>query len=141
MIADVFLDSNVLLYACSSAPEDAVKRRVAEDLILNTSFGLSAQVLQEFIANALRKKSLGITETNIDATLELAAQVRVLPISHEVVISAVILRRRFQLSHWDATIIAAAAELGCKTVYSEDMSHGQDYGGVRVINPFLKAAE
>ena len=32
---------------------------------------------------------------------------------------------------------AAAAELGCKTLYSEDMSHGQDCGGVRVINPFL----
>ena len=31
MIAEVFLDSNVLLYACSSAPDDAEKRRVAED--------------------------------------------------------------------------------------------------------------
>lgn len=46
------------------------------------------------------------------------------------------LRRRFQLSQWDATIIAAAVELGCPTVYSEDMSDGQDYGGVRVVNPF-----
>ena len=137
MIAEAFLDSNVLLYACSSAPDDARKRRVAEDLILNASFALSAQVLQEFIANALRKKALGITEANIDATLELATHVRVLPITHELVVSAVILRRRFQLSQWDATIVAAAAELGCKTLYSEDMSHGQDYGGVRVINPFL----
>jgi predicted nucleic acid-binding protein len=47
------------------------------------------------------------------------------------------LRRRFQLSQWDATIIAAALELGCHTVYSEDLNHGQDYGGVTVINPFL----
>ena len=137
MIGETFLDSNVLLYACSSAPEDARKRRVAEDLILNTPFALSAQVLQEFIANALRKKALGITEANIDATLELAARVRVQPVTHELVISAVIFRRRFQLSQWDATILAAAAELGCKTLYSEDMSHGQDYGSVRVINPFL----
>lgn len=137
MIAETFLDSNVLLYACSSAPDDARKRRVAEDLILNTSFALSAQVLQEFIANALRKKALGITEANIDATLELAAHVRVQPVTHELVVSALILRRRFQLSQWDATIVAAAAELGCKTLYSEDMSHGQDYAGVRVINPFL----
>ncbi len=137
MIAECFLDSNVLLYACSSAPDDARKRRVAEELILNTSFALSAQVLQEFIANALRKKVLGITEANIDATLELAACVRVQPVTHELVVSAVILRRRFQLSQWDSTIVAAAAELGCTTLYSEDMSHGQDYGGVRVINPFL----
>ena len=62
---------------------------------------------------------------------------RVQPVTHELVIAAVIFRRRFHLSQWDATILAAAAELGCKTLYSEDMSHGQDYGGVRGINPFL----
>jgi predicted nucleic acid-binding protein len=93
-------------------------------------------VLQEFIANALRKPQLGITEANIDATLRMAAMIRVQPITHEVIVSAVILRRRYPLSHWDATIIAAAAELGCGTVYSEDMGDGQDYGGVRVVNPF-----
>jgi predicted nucleic acid-binding protein len=136
MTGEVFLDSNVLLYACSTAREDAAKRRVAEDLILQGSFALSAQVLQEFIANALRNPRLGISEANIDAALEMAGMVRVQPITHELVISAVILRRRFQLSHWDATILAAAAELGCGTVYSEDMSDGQAYGGVRVVNPF-----
>ena len=136
MTAEVFLDSNVLLYSCSAAPEDAGKRQVAEDLILNRPFAISAQVLQEFIANALRKPRLGITEFNIDATLQMAAMVRVQPVTHELVVSAVMLRRRFQLSQWDATIIAAAAELGCKTVYSEDMNDGQDYAGVRVENPF-----
>ena len=137
MSAETFLDSNILLYACSSAPDDTRKRCVAEDIILNTSFALSAQVLQEFIANALRKKALGITEANIDATLEMAGRVRVQPVTHELVVSAVILRRRFQLSHWDSTIIAAALSLGCVNLYSEDMSHGQNYGAVRVINPFL----
>lgn len=137
MTGEVFLDSNILLYACSNAAEDAGKRRVAEELILNSSFALSAQVLQEFIANALRKPRLGISEANIDATLRMAAMVRVQPITHELVVSAVILRRKFQLSHWDATILAAAADLGCATVYSEDMSHGQNYAGVRVVNPFV----
>jgi predicted nucleic acid-binding protein len=136
MTAEVFLDSNVLLYSCSAAPDDAGKRQVAEDLILNRPFAISAQVLQEFIANALRKPRLGITESNIDATLQMAAMVRVQPVTHELVVSAVMFRRRFQLSQWDATIIAAAAELGCKTVYSEDMNDGQDYAGVRVVNPF-----
>lgn len=136
MIGEVFLDSNVLLYSCSAAAEDAGKRQVAEDLILNHPFAISAQVLQEFIANALRKPRLGITESNIEATLQLAAMVRVQPVTHELVVSAVMLRRRFQLSQWDATIVAAAAELGCKTVYSEGMNDGQDYAGVRVVNPF-----
>jgi predicted nucleic acid-binding protein len=136
MTDEVFLDTNVLLYACSSAPADAGKRRVAEDLILNHPFALSTQVLQEFIANALGKPQLGISEANIDATLEMASLVPVQAITRELVFSAVALRRRFGLSHWDATIVAAAAELGCATVYSEDMNNGQDYGGVRVINPF-----
>jgi predicted nucleic acid-binding protein len=139
MIAEAFLDANVLLYACSSAPDDRAKQQSAEHLILNTSFALSAQVLQEFIANALRKKSLGITEANIDAILELASHVRVLPITHELIVTAVTLRRRFQLSHWDSTIIAAAQQLGCKILYSEDLNHGQDYGGVRIQNPFRSA--
>jgi predicted nucleic acid-binding protein len=139
MIAEAFLDANILLYACSSAPADRAKQHCAENLILNTPFALSAQVLQEFIANALSKKALGITEANIDATLELASHVRVLPVTHELIVTAVALRRRFQLSHWDSTIVAAAQELGCKTLYSEDLSHGQDYGGVRVQNPFLRA--
>jgi predicted nucleic acid-binding protein len=46
-------------------------------------------------------------------------------------------RKRYQISYWDSAIIAAAAELGCETVYSEDLNHGQLYAGVRVINPFL----
>ena len=136
MTGEAFLDSNVLLYACSAAPDDARKRLVAADLIRNGSFALSAQVLQEFIANALRKPRLGITEANIDATLKMAAMVRVQPITHELVISAVILRRKFQVSHWDATIIAAAQNLGCEILYSEDMNDGQNYGGVTVVNPF-----
>ncbi len=136
MSAEVFLDSNVLLYACSSAPDDAAKRRIAEGLMLDSPFALSAQVLQEFIANALRKPGLGIGEGNIDATLRMASLVRVQAVTRELVLAAVALRRRYQLSQWDATILAAAKELGCEVVYSEDMKDGQDYGGVRVMNPF-----
>lgn len=49
---------------------------------------------------------------------------------------AVSIRRRFGLSYWDAAILAAARTLGCDAVYSEDMSSEQDYGGIRVVNPF-----
>lgn len=137
MSAEVFLDANILLYASSAAPADAEKRERAQTLMIEERFALSAQVLQEFIANALRKKALGLTEANIDATLELASHVPVQPITRELIVEAVALRRRYQISHWDATILAAARELGCHTLYSEDLNHGQDYEGVRVVNPFL----
>jgi predicted nucleic acid-binding protein len=136
MSAEVFLDANVLLYASSSAAEDKAKRERAQELIIAAPFALSAQVLQEYIANALRKKQLGISEANIGAMLELAATSIVLPVSLELIIAAVQIRRRFQVSHWDATIIAAALELGCTTLYSEDLNHGQNYDGLRVVNPF-----
>lgn len=137
MRAEAFLDTNVLLYACSAAPDDAGKQARATDLILNFRFGLSSQVLQEFIANALRKPALGITESGIDAALELATHAPVQAVDLELVMKAVALRRRYQVSHWDATIIAAAQVLGCQTLYSEDLNHGQEYEGLRVINPFL----
>ena len=55
------------------------------------------------------------------------------------VLSALEIRDRFQVSYWDAAIIAATRELGCRTIYTEDLSHGQDYDGVKVVNPFLPA--
>ena len=136
MTAEEFLDTNVLLYACSSAPADATKQSIAEQLILESNFAVSAQVMQEFIANALRKKSLGISESQIDASMELLGHVPVLPISRELVLAAIGLRRRFQISHWDACILAAADNLRCSVLYSEDLNHGQEYDGIRVLNPF-----
>ncbi len=137
MTADVFLDANILLYANSKAPLDREKSLKAQQIMLAAPFALSTQVLQEFIANALRKNALGLTEANIDATLELASHVPVAPVTLELVITAVSLRRRYQVSPWDATILAAAQVLGCTTLYSEDLNHGQDYDGITVINPFL----
>ena len=141
MTAECLLDTNILLYAGSNAAEDTAKQSCAAALILDQSFALSAQVLQEFISNALRKPALGISEANIDATLELSRHVPVLPITRDLVVRAVALRRRHQVSHWDSTIIAAALELGCHTLYSEDFTHGQSYDGVTVINPFLEIGE
>jgi predicted nucleic acid-binding protein len=42
-----------------------------------------------------------------------------------------------EVNLWDAAILAAAQELDCDTVYTEDLNHGQIYGTVRVVNPFL----
>ena len=44
--------------------------------------------------------------------------------------------QRFQLSYWDAAIIEASRAMGCAEVLSEDLGDGQDYAGIRVINPF-----
>ena len=54
----------------------------------------------------------------------------------ELVREALAIRARFGLNYWDCAIPAAARRQGCDAVYSEDLSDTQDYGGLRVINPF-----
>ena len=39
-------------------------------------------------------------------------------------------------SYWDSAIIAAARALGCRRLYSEDMSLGREIEGVTIVNPF-----
>jgi predicted nucleic acid-binding protein len=56
-----------------------------------------------------------------------------------IVARAIETRERFGISYWDAAIIEAARALGCAEVLSEDLSDGQDYGGVIVRNPFGSA--
>ena len=138
MSARLFLDSNVLLYACSGVGEDRRKKEVSERLLSEQEATISSQVLQEFISNALRKPALGISEQMIDVMLELALEIEVVPVSHELIVKATGLRRRYQLSHWDSTILAAAMEGDCAIIYSEDFQHGQVFGGLRVVNPYLE---
>jgi predicted nucleic acid-binding protein len=67
----------------------------------------------------------------------IAASRPVQAVDRELVLAALSLRNRYNLSHWDAAILCAAARLGAHTVISEDLSHGQRYDGITVLNPFL----
>jgi predicted nucleic acid-binding protein len=56
--------------------------------------------------------------------------------TRELMCDALEIQQRFQLSFWDANIVAAARQSGAKELWTEDLNDGQDYGGVRVVNPF-----
>ena len=137
MKADRFIDTNVLLYARSGASEDREKKQVALSLLAQPGIGFSAQVFQEFYQAAVCKKRLDMTHADAVAVLCSLAPFPVLPVTRELVLAAADLRERCQLSYWDAAIVAAARELGCHTLYSEDLNPGQSYNGVEVVNPFL----
>jgi predicted nucleic acid-binding protein len=137
MTAKSFVDTNILLYAVGTDSTGDSKSSRARAVLREPGIGLSAQVLQEFVANALSKKSLRISETKIDGVLRVLEEFPCVPVTPELVRSALVLRTRYQISFWDAAILAAAQSLGCDTVFSEDFNHGQLYGSVRVINPFL----
>lgn len=134
----VFFDTNIFIYVVSGAPADSAKRQTAIRLMAETDFGLSVQVLQEFMDVTLRKKTLGLTSEEITDMVNHMAAYPVVETSVPLARRAFELKTRFDIRYWDAAIIAAALELGCHTLYSEDLNHDQDYDGVRVVNPFLE---
>jgi predicted nucleic acid-binding protein len=129
------LDSNVLVYAFSKAPRDAAKARVAHEWISRGDWGASVQVLQEFYVNAVRKHGLS-HEDALAMLEEIAGSRPVIPIDVPLMRHALQLKSRYGIAYWDAAVIAGAHRLGASTLVSEDLAHGQDYGGVRVFNPF-----
>jgi predicted nucleic acid-binding protein len=140
MTARFFVDTNVVVYAGSNAADDQSKRRVARELLGRGDIATSAQVLQEFYTVAVTRQRLKMTHDEAVAALQSLAAFPVCPITRELVLDAVELRQRYQVSYWDAAILAAARLMGCTTVYSEDLNAGQTYDGVLVVNPFAAAA-
>ncbi len=141
MTAIAFIDTNVLLYAGSNAAADQPKRAIARQLLAQVQPVFSAQVLQEFYSAAVTKQRLLMTHDEAVAVLQSLASFPVCPISRDLVMQAIDCKQRFQISYWDAAIIAAARHLGCLSVYSEDLNHGQQYDGVQIVNPFLSIAQ
>ena len=139
MSVDSFIDSNVFVYLFDET--DAIKRQSSENLVqqaLENGTGcISYQVVQETI-NVITRK--------LNATPEEARQLldRVLIPLWQVNPTRAFYRRgldlqaRYQFSFYDSLIVAAALEAGCKTLYSEDLQHGQRIEQLTIDNPFME---
>ncbi|MBO0768517.1 MAG: PIN domain-containing protein [Solirubrobacterales bacterium] len=133
----VFVDTNVLLYRVLADPAEAAKRQRAMEVFRTQNCWLSVQVLQEFYFQATHPRR--VVRASHEAACGFVREFlwrRVQPMTIPIFLAATETKQRFQISYWDAAIIEAARALGCATVYSEDLNDGQDYGGVRVENPF-----
>lgn len=130
------LDTNVLLYAFSRSAQDAPKARIARDWVSRLDWAVPVQVLQEFYVNVIRgPRGLGHSEAT--AMIEEIAEARPIIASDLALLRhALRLKERHGISFWDAAVVAGALRLGAHTLVTEDLSNGQDYGGVRVLNPF-----
>lgn len=136
-MAAAFVDTNILLYAAGNAPSERAKSITAREILKNEEVALSAQVLQEFYWVATRPHKLAFTDEEAVAFIDVWKMFPVQAISLGVVEDALFLCRRFRISYWDAAIIAAARHLDCGTLYTEDLTNGQNFEGVTVVNPFL----
>lgn len=142
MNANIFIDSNILVYAhCQDVPE---KQNIACELIadcLRYGIGvISPQVLGEFFVTITKKVSRGLSDENARLQMDAFKGLTVIDIDRAMVMRALDIKIRYQLHYWDALIIASAQHAGCKTVVTEDLSHGQKYAGLTVNNPFLGTA-
>lgn len=137
MHADVFLDTNILLYAISTARDEAAKKRTARELLARPDWGLSVQVLQEFYVNATRPAPrAGMSHASATAAIREFLRRPVISSDPPLVLAALDLKARYQLSYWDAAIVAAARAIGATTLYSEDLNDGQSFETLTVRNPF-----
>lgn len=137
MSARYFVDTNILMYAHDAAAGEKHLRAKAlvEELWESRAGVVSTQVLQELAVNLRRKaaKPLDAKTTREIVSDYLVWQVVVN--SGESILEALELESRFQISFWDALIVQAAQASGAEILYSEDLSDGQAYGSVRVVNP------
>ena len=125
-----------------SLDDDSYRRARIKAATADTSVSgdlcLSVQVLQEFYVQATRS-----SRKDALSHVQAADFIRVwcrFPVQENTLAllqCSLDTRERFRLSSWDAAVVEAARAGGCRELYSEDMQHGQDFSGVRVINPFL----
>lgn len=132
-----FVDTNVLLYAISRDPEERDKRERANQILATRDLALSVQVLQEFYVQATRtSRPDPLSQEQAVELVESFMRFPIVAITAELMFAAFATRQRFGVSYWDAAILEAGRSLGCDVVLSEDLSDGEDYAGIRVMNPF-----
>lgn len=133
-----FVDTNILIYAhdLSSGQKHTPARGLIQELWQSGEGCLSVQVLQEFYVNVTQKVAKPLA---LEVAAQIIADLSVWQIHRpgvEDVLDAIRLQDRYQISFWDAMIIASAVQLGCQTLWTEDLNPGRVYDRVTVLSPF-----
>ncbi len=119
----IFIDSNVWLYSLFISPDDDDKQRQAAEIIDPCEPLISYQVIQEVLANVIRK--LKPSQQKLHEILQgLLEDCTIIPITTELIQQALTLMDRYQVSFWDSLIISTALAGRATILYSEDMHDG-----------------
>lgn len=140
MNARVFVDTNVFVYAFDGTEPE--KQRLAIEVLeretRDSELVVSTQVLQELYVALTRGRDPIATPEVARAAVEAAAEYTMVPVDPALVLNAIAVSQRAQLSFWDGLIVAAAAAGGCKRLLSEDLNTGQVIDGVQIENPLRR---
>jgi len=137
---DYFLDTNILVYAYdrTAGQKHMLASQLVESCWENENGCLSIQVLAEFFVTVTRKIAMPLDHhTARQIVTDLAHWRLHSPVASDL-LQAIDFHQSFQLAFRDAQVIQSASCLGCKQLFSEDFNHGQAYGDVQVINPFIE---
>jgi predicted nucleic acid-binding protein len=119
-----FVDTNVLLYAVSTAPEERTKKARALAVLDDDDLALSVQVLQEFYVQAThRSREERLTHDQAVALIESWLRFQVEEISVSLLRAALVTARRWEISYWDAVIVEAARQAGCVDIDLQRPAH------------------
>ena len=133
-----FFDSNILVYMYDQ--RDPVKHGRAFEVVshsMDVGTGvLSAQVLGEFFNTVTKRIPDPLSDDAAEGAIRVFAAMPVVELDLALVQRAIGTCRRYQISYWDALIVAAAERAGCTRILSEDLNPGQTYNGIPVVNPF-----
>ncbi len=138
MSANLFFDTNILVYAFDKSDQE--KYEIASQLVIQAfqegNGILSAQVLKEFFVTVTRKISEKMAVDDAEQTIRDLSVWKVVDTTVPLILKAIEFHKRFDLSFWDAMIVAACQFAGSSTLLSEDLSHGMMVEGIRILNPF-----
>jgi len=129
------VDTNILIYV--NDPRDTIKQGIASSLIASMTDGvLLWQVACEYLAASRKLEPFGYDRVQAWQYVRDLQQVwhTVLP-TWSVLDRAENLINHFNLSYWDAMIVAACLEANVKTLYTEDFGYS-NIDGLSIINPF-----
>lgn len=136
MFAEAFLDTNILVYAAFPKDDEEWKRVIAVDLLMQSNYALSTQVLIEFVNSTTQKRKPGLPLDEVRNWLSDFRGVPTVGADEVLVVEGLDVAERYKLDFFDGMIIAAAHRAGATTLYTEDLNDGQRYGSVTAINPF-----
>jgi predicted nucleic acid-binding protein len=104
-----FLDTNILLYSISTLLQEALKAAIAREILRSRDLVLSVQVLQEFYVQTTRpSRADRLSHDEALAFIDTWKRFPIIDVTLGLFDEAVKVKSRYQLSYWDAAIIAAA---------------------------------
>jgi predicted nucleic acid-binding protein len=135
-----FLDTNIFVYSFDQlAPEKAERaKQLISDAILTRKGFVSYQVVHEFFNIGLRKFPKPLKLQDAEQYLNtVLLRLLAVPSAPALFGSALQLSAQNLLSWYDSLIVAAALQSECKFLYTEDLQHGQRFGKLQIVNPFI----